>query len=263
LGLFNASACRLIYLGREVVGLTIPASVLDVDHGGEILPHLYREVLEILKTSAVQLHDGRFEIRFAERVDVENKRIGADSYAVPFRIGEIDSVPDDLLVDLARTPRASPDMAWDQTIDSDLSNKLHGNALHVWRQQSSGVKNRMSSTFPKLTLLSDPTTGASVCNSARAFSAMKCARTLVSWITKRNLLEFSRRDALRRMSGIECLDGKSGNGGGVADALDILIAQGHIQECQFPPVDYAYRHPSQWYVVNPELYAILRLHPDK
>jgi hypothetical protein len=256
----DPSVCKLIYLGTFTVGLTIPASAFGIDHGGEILPHLYRAFQRVFVSSAVELYSGRFDIQLVERVDVENKRLYENTYAVPFRLGEI-AADSASLENLSREPRAAPDGERNQTIDPDLLRKLQTSALQTWRVQSCLNRRPASSKRPQIKYLRESAKDNSMSGSPYAFSAMRCAQKLIAWISKENLVEFCRRNSLRATSGSERLYGKTGNGGGISDALDILLAHGYIQECPFPPTGYAYRRPSPWYEVNPDIYSEIRPFP--
>ncbi len=193
----DTSPCKLIYLGKHTLGLIIPASVFGIDHGGEFLPHLYKAFHTIMITSAAQQYFGSLDIQLPDRVDVENKRIGTGAYAVPFRIGEIDSASDISLGNLSRAPRAAPEKEWGQTIDPEILKELQMTALDAWREQPSGIKCHILPKLPPITLLGDTKIGASMCSLDHTISTMKCARKLVAWMSKRNLSEFCRRNALR------------------------------------------------------------------
>lgn len=249
----DAAPCKLIYLGDQTVGMTIPASAFGAECGGEILPYLYKEFYKAMVSSAEYIQPGRFDIHYNERVDVENKRLFGDIHAVPFRVGEVKSTSFSSLIDIARTTRTAKDMKWNQTFDPDILVELKNEAGRIWHQQTSQSKCCISSKWPKLVPLSEVTSIASTGGSNNTASTRKCARKLQHWISMRDLSEFRRRDALRAVSGSELLNGRTGDGGGVADALEMLVAHGYIQECPFPPIGYASRRPSPWYEVNPNL----------
>jgi len=263
----GVAPCRLIYLGRHKLGLTIPATAFGIDHGGEILPHLYQAAFEKMSAWAANLWPGYFDIQMSGHVDAENKLLWADTYAVPFLLGETDSASEFFLINLSREPRVAPVAAWaqiakwDQKIDQKILLELTGAANYAWRQEqlAGRVKKPIWRQPEQLMRLSDPLFGASACSPEHVFSAVKCARKLVAAICKKRILEFGRRDACiavgERLNG-EPLTGKSGNGGGVADALRILVAHDYIRECPPTPTDYFSKPPSPWYVVNPSIYSI-------
>jgi hypothetical protein len=80
---------------------------------------------------------------------------------------------------------------------------------------------------------------------------LKYTRKLLAWISERQIVEFGKRNAERALD--EPLDGESGEGGGVEDALRILIAGGFIKKCPSP--SSGYKRPSPWFLVNPDLEA--------
>jgi hypothetical protein len=255
LRLCGPSSARLIYLGELRLGLTIPAKFFGIEDGGEFLPYLYRAAFVRMLDRAAKLHVGRFDIQYHNRVDVENKSIGPDRYAVPFRLGEIDLDSHSFLDNLSRTPRAAPDAKWDQIIGHEILSELRSEASLTRLQDLKRAKKFKWSEESKLRPLTVPT-GASACSQENIFSAVKCACKLVAWISKKGIVEFGRRDALRAVDGSERLHGKSGRGGGVADALDILVAYDYVQKCPFPPIDYPCKRPSPWYEVNPILHRM-------
>ena len=251
-GLGDLSPCKLVCLGRHTLGLSLPARIFGIEHGSDILPYLYKLFCDRLSCFVYGAYPGEFDIKFVDRVDAENKKISSYIYAVPFLIGEAESFSVDFLENISRAPRAAPAVKCSQVIKDDVLRDLKMNARY---QNSSRVKGGVSFQPNQLTALGALVAETPISDPDREFSAMKCARKLVSRIHARGIHEFCRRDALRAVSGTQCLNGKSGNGGGVEDALIILVAHGYIKVCPFPPIDFPCGRPSPWYVVNPGLYS--------
>jgi hypothetical protein len=216
-----------------------------MQNGATILPHLYQAFSEKMSASAAEWGVNTF---FDGCVDAENAVISEGIHAVPFRLGEIKTA--ESLGSLVKKPRPLPQGWTIGRINPDILKDLVVNAIH---HQSDHVKSAAWPRRPQPECVIDPPS-ASMCSTVHAESASKCARKLLAWILDRHLLEFGRRNALRAVDGSERLRGKSGNGGGVEDALRILIAGSYIQQCPSPPSAYACKRPSPWYLVNPALY---------
>lgn len=253
--LLDSSVCRLIYLGRSALGLSLPAAIFGIEHGNEILPFLYKLFCDGLSRAVSRQYKGEFSIQHFDRIDAENKKINSNSYAVPFFINEAESLSEHFFENIARTPRTLPIVNSPQMIGDVVLGDLRMVALATWQQNSSKFKDNMSFKPDQPTVLGAPIAAPLINSSDRELSALKCARRLVSWIRTKGIREFRRRDALRAVSGTELLDGKSGNGGGVADAISVLLSCGDIKECPFLPIDFPCGHASPWYVVNPGVFS--------
>lgn len=256
-GLGDLSPCKLVFLGRHTLGLSLPARIFGIEHGSDILPYLYKLFCDRLSCFVYGEYPGEFDINFVDRVDAENKNISSNIYAVPFLVGEVESFSSDFLESISRTPRAAPAVKCSQMIRDDVLMDLKMDARS---QKSNRVKNVVSFQPNQPIALGAPVAETPISNPEQEFSAMNCARKLVSRIHTRGIHEFCRRDALRAVSGTQWLNGKSGKGGGVADALDILVAHGYIKACPFLPIDFPCGRPSPWYVVNPGVY-LPKSHP--
>jgi hypothetical protein len=249
LGLNKLPYCTLIYLGTDLMGalklgLCIPSSAFEMQDGGVILPALYKAFYEKI---VAETAGSNVNLYFDGSIDAANTCISQGIYAVPFRLGEIETA--NSLDSLVRNERH--DYGWHWPIgrmNPDILRSLKALA----RARTTLAKNPAWPRSPQPECLIGPS-AVSMCGPEHADSASKCARKLIAWISDRRIVEFGRRNALKALDGSEHLRGKSGNGGGVEDALRILIAGAYIQKCPSPPSDYACKRPSPWYLVNPAL----------
>ena len=253
--LLDLSACRLIYLGRSALGLSLPATIFGIEHGNDILPLLYMLFCDGLSRAVSRQYPGEFIIQYSDRIDAENKKINSNSYAVPFFINEAESFSEHFFENISKTPRTLPVVNSPQMIGDVVLGDLRMTALAAWQQNSRKFRDNMSFEPGPLRVLGTSIAAPPMCSPNLVVSAMKCATKLVSRFRTKGIHEFRRRDALIAVSGTEWLYGKYGNGGGVADALIILISYGYIKECPFPPIDFPCGRPSPWYVVNPGVFS--------
>jgi len=256
----GVAPCRLIYLGRHQIGLTIPATCFGIDHGGEILPYLYKAALKLMSDTSDQLHFDHWDIQMSGRVDIENKLLAPGTYAVPFLLGETVLDSEFSAINISREPRVAPVAAWariakwDQRIHQEILQKLTIAANYALQQEAGRTKNPTRHRLEPLMQMSDPLFGVSACSPDHLFDAVSCARKLVAVICQRRIFEFRRRHAHTFVRGN--LNGKARNGGGLLDALRILVAHDYLRECPRVTTNHRSKPPSPWYVANPGIYDI-------
>lgn len=194
-----------------------------MDRGHTILPYLYRAVHEFLS----QFANEHYNIGYSGRVDAENKPIGPDAFAVPFRLSEIDSKFS--LKDLSRIRRDAPDAEWRGTIDQEILSDIKSKARFLQKMT------HRAKTFRRPVQLiwqkGSPEV-ASIWNPERVALAKECAQKLRKLILHRGIFELGRRDACRLL-------GKPGRRGVAADALHYLSECRDIQMCPMHTSDYA------------------------
>lgn len=238
--------CNCIYLGQSTFGIFIPLSAFGIEHGADFLEDLHEEVLVRLSKDAA-----RFELQVSRsfRRPIENVRLPCGKFSIPFLIDEFSTLPR-TLEELASSPRVAPNINCAWTSNSILA-LMKDTAAYRSKRRYRRKKAWWSRPPDYESLVRQE--HVPFCSSSNIRSAQACAQKLVRRITLNNLMEFSQRDAQRETG--EALHGPTGEGGGVADALQILIGGHYIMKCSLPRIDYPCRRPSPWFLVNPLLHA--------
>lgn len=243
----NQLNCKCIYLGEASFGIIIPASVFKIEYGVVFLEHLYEEV-----SRRLSVHAGQFELRVSRpfRVRIENTPLPCGKFAISFLMDEFSRLPKGL-EELASSDRDAPSINFAWTVNPLQLAEIVGVAVSRYKRHRS----RKKTFWPQ-----HPDQGCLVnfesvhcCKPSNVQSSQACARKLINQITLNKIMGFSQRDAIRKAG--EKLHGESGNGGGVADALQILIDGHYVVKCHLPRIDYRCRRPAPWFLVNPLLYA--------
>lgn len=239
--------CKCIYLSPLTFGVSIPSSAFGMEEGAFFLGQLYNETAARL--SAFGSGYG-LEVSYWPTVDVENIRQPSGLFSVPFLFNEITKLHAPL-EQLAASPRVAPDVDLDWKIEPVILTDMTREAVHQWRRFCRRKKAWWLQR-PEPAYVAN-LERASFCVPLHAMAAQKCAFKLVKWIVSNNLVEFGQRDAVRAVR--QPLHGRTGDGGGVADALRILIGAHYIQACPLPSIEYLCKRPSPWFRVNPLLYS--------
>lgn len=244
--------CRCTYIAPFTIGVSIPSSAFGMEEGAIFLEDLYYEAVATLSVFGASLG---LEVSYCQTVDVENTRLPSGTFAIPFLLDEIPrlSTP---LEHLAAAPRAAPNVDCEWQIDPTVLADMKREAVDRWRRRR---KKAWTMQRPEPDHLVNPER-AHFCNSMHATAAQKCARKLVEWMARKDLTEFGQRDAERAVR--QRLHGPSGDGGGVADALRILIGAHYIWKCPLPSMEYLCKRPSPWFLVNPLLYDGIEPRPS-
>lgn len=239
--------CKCIYLGEPTFGIFIPSSAFGIERGAFFLNDLYEEVF--LRLS---MYGPRFELQVSRshRVPIENTPLPRGKFAIPFFIDEFSRLPKPL-DELASSPRVAPNGNFAWTVNRLLLAHIQGLAV-ARSKRHHDRKKAWWSRHPDQEYLVN-LERVPFCSPSNLRSAQTCAQKLIRRITLDNLMEFSQRDA-ERVTG-KHLHGAIGEGGGVADALQILVCGHYILECSLPRIDYPCGRPAPWFLVNPMLFA--------
>lgn len=248
-------SCRCIYLGQPKFGLFIPSSAFGIEHGAVFLPDLYEEVFRILSSHAASFE---LEIARANTIGIENAPLPDGKFAIPFFFDELPTLRRPL-EELASSPRDMP----------NVSMVCEANPILMVFIQDKVKSQRKQRHLNRQFWSSLPPDQEYLVNLERfpfgdlntAKSAQKCARELIHWIMKDKLMEFGRRDAQRATG--KKLHGVNGAGGGVLDALELLIRGHYILECVLPRIDYPGGRAAPWFLVNPLLYTSPQERPSE
>ena len=245
--------CTFIYLGpgsdgEQRLGLSIPSSAFGMEDGSVILPALYEAIYEKMSVATTE---SNVKVYFDGRIN--DTCISPGIYAKPFRLTEIGTtVSLDNLVSKERVDyKHDLDV---RRMDPDILRTFMLRAYRIFKERkdrrTTPVKSSEWPRSPQPECLID-SLADSICRPEHTESALKCTRKLLAWISERQIVEFGQRNAERVLD--KPLRGKSGKGGGVEDALRILIAGSFIQKCPSP--SSGYKRPSPWYLVHPVVEA--------
>jgi hypothetical protein len=245
--------CRCLYLGPLTIGVSIPSSAFEMEGGAIFLEDLYRETVARMSQFGTEFG---LEVSYCLTVPVENTRLTSGLFAIPFLFDEVSrlGMP---LEELASSPRVVPNVNFGGKINPAILADMKRNAAALadmkreaadeWRRRR---KKALWQEQPEREYLVN-FERADLCSSINAKAAQKCALKLEKWIARNKLTEFGLRDAVRAAR--QRLRGPFGDGGGVADALQILISAHYVRECPFPSMEYLCKRPSPWFLVNPLL----------
>lgn len=243
--IFNVSLlnCRCIYLERLSFGIFIPSCAFGMEEGANYLDDLYSEAAALLSK-----HGRAFglDVYYPPAVSVDNTRLPDGKFAIPFLFDEISKFRTPIEY-LAENPRIAPNVQFKSKIDPTVLADIEQKAVHRWHNRR---KRAWTLQRPEPNYLTN-IERVDFCNPIYLSSAQKCARKIIEWITQKDLTVFRQRDVERSVK--QRLHGLSGDGGGIADALRILVAAHYICECHLPSTEYLCKRSSPWFLVNPLL----------
>jgi hypothetical protein len=212
-----------------------------MENGASFLEDLYYETVKSLSEFSERLE---LEVRYSATIHIENLSVSKDTYTIPFSFHEVPKLLTSL-EKLAAEPRSvsMADLGW-RIYPLVLAN-LKQKAMHRWNRRRNFA---WWSKPPALEILTN-LAGNLFYNSSRAKAAQRCAQGLIDWITRDELSEFGQRDAERATR--QLLHGQNSDGGGVADALLLLMKAQYVHKCIPLSRGFGCRLPSPWFLVNP------------
>ena len=248
--------CRCLYLAPCVIAVSISSSAFRKENGGLYLDDLYAETASTLSDRATELG---LEVSYLPVAPIENIRITSDSFAIPFTLDEASKLGASL-ERLATVTRSTmgliPEWKINPIVLMELSKQAEPRSQWRLKRVKAWWKHAPNVGFRSMPVQSPSN------NTAQLKAAQKCARRLFDWISQNKLSEFGQRDAQRATQ--QSLSGLLGDGGGVADALDILVEAHIVLRCPCPALNYWCKKPSPRFLVNPLLHGDnthLRLRP--
>ncbi len=233
--------CRCTILSPDRIELKIPSDAFGAENDCLILEDVYDATASLLQSYGSSF---KMDVMQARMTYIENVQLESGTFAVPIMLAELlrGSIS---LRNLALTPRriSEPTAKW--LIDAAIMQKLLAEAKRRW---DGGHKKIWWRQKPDPEIILNLTRGLSR-NRPQDSLTQQYAWRLIAWKNKHDLTEFSQRNASRALG--TRLNGKLGNGGGVADALRILISANYIHEGCLPVTKYQCKPPSPWFFVNP------------
>jgi hypothetical protein len=251
----NEIDVKCTFLSSSTIGLSIPSSAFEVEVGEDFLEELYREAVFTLSAYAPGY---ALKVSYEHHFTIENSRLQSGLVAIPFTFDEIPRLRQSPAEFVTR-PRTAPSVKYEWKIDQEiLAEMKHEARIFAGKLRKAIARDRLKSkrsrfwSPSKEYCLSNEEYAQCGAPSTRT-KAQENARRLIERITRDDLTEFSQRDVLRGLHGRK--HGAAGEGGGIAEALQILLNTGHIHKCPQLKTDYACKPPSPWFVVNPLLFT--------
>ncbi|MBP2312941.1 hypothetical protein [Azospirillum soli] len=250
----ETSFLRATYIGEQDVEIGFPHAFFSLEENFQHLAEFHKAFAESFKVWARDLGFGDVCIKHRPCVVADNCTQPDGRRAISMPWDEFCSLSAQGIGSALDVPRPVPGIPCRHHIGSANKCELVTIALSAVSKRQRLDTTAFSATTgdcrawrPLIPLLD--ASGVSACSSAFPERTVRCAIKLVAWLRSCGVTEFRRRDALRAVDGTFTLNK------GVADALTVLIAHGHLKECPFPPYSYPGKRASPWFIVNPAVFS--------